>query len=137
MTKTSRKKRKIKVPGPKASDDELADFFEKHDTIEFLEQGIMEVDPDHSDIEAMLPEYRKQPNSQQLNIRFPRESGVALTWHATAGSTQLRGDDSEKATSYVGLSTQFPGLNRFALLRPDNPETVRFHAPEIGHVASR
>ena len=71
MNKTAKKKPRIKVPGPKASYDELADFFEKHDTIELLEQGIMEEDPDHSDLEALLLEYRKQPNSQQLNIRIP------------------------------------------------------------------
>jgi hypothetical protein len=70
MTKTSRKKQKIKVPGPKASYDELADFFEKHNSMDLLEQGIMEVDPDHSDIEAMLLEYRKQRNTQELNTRI-------------------------------------------------------------------
>ena len=58
MNKTAKKKR-VKVPGPKAGYDELADFFEKHDTVELLEQGIMEVDPDHSDLEAMLLEYQK------------------------------------------------------------------------------
>jgi hypothetical protein len=72
MNKVAKKKTRIKLPGPKASYDELADFFEKHDTIELLEQGIMEVDPDRSDIEAMLLEYQKQPNSQQLNIRIPK-----------------------------------------------------------------
>ena len=72
MTKTSRKKQKIKVPGPHVSYDQLADFFEKHDGIELLEQGIMETDPDTSDLEAMLLDYWKQPNSQQLNIRIPK-----------------------------------------------------------------
>ena len=72
MTKPSRKKQKIKVPGPKASYGQLADFFERHDGIDLLEQGIMEVDPDHSDLEAMLLDYWKQPNSQQLNIRIPK-----------------------------------------------------------------
>ncbi len=60
MKIASRKKRKIKLPGPKASYAELADFFEKHDGMDLLEQGIMEVDPDHSDIEAMLLAYQKQ-----------------------------------------------------------------------------
>ena len=55
------KKRRVKAPGPKASYDELADFFEKHDTVELLEQGIMEVDPDHSDLEAMLLGSRNNP----------------------------------------------------------------------------
>ena len=72
MNKVTKKKPRIKVPGPKASYDELADFFERHDTVELLEQGIMELDPDHSDLEAMLLEYQKQPNSQQLNIRIPK-----------------------------------------------------------------
>ena len=72
MNKVARKKPRIKVPGPKASYDELADFFERHDTVELLEQGIMEVDPDTSDLETMLLEYQKQPNSQQLNIRIPK-----------------------------------------------------------------
>lgn len=72
MIEPSRKKKKIKVPGPKASYDELADFFEQHDGIDLLEQGIMEIDPDHSDLEAMLLDYWKQPNSQQLNIQIPK-----------------------------------------------------------------
>jgi hypothetical protein len=71
MSRAAKKKPRIKIPGPKASYDELADFFEKHDTIELLEQGIMEEDPDHSDLDTMLLEYQKQPNSQQLNIRIP------------------------------------------------------------------
>jgi 16S rRNA U516 pseudouridylate synthase RsuA-like enzyme len=71
MKKAAKKKTRIRVPGPRASYDELADFFERHDTVELIEQGIMEIDPDTSDLEAMLLEYWKQPNTQQLNIRIP------------------------------------------------------------------
>jgi hypothetical protein len=50
----------------------LADFFDRHDASELLAQGVMELDPDTRDLDRMLQEYWKQPNSQQLNIRVPR-----------------------------------------------------------------
>jgi 16S rRNA U516 pseudouridylate synthase RsuA-like enzyme len=66
------KRTRVKLPGSSAGYDELADFFEKHDTVELLEQGIMVEDTDHFDLQAMRLEYQKQPNSQQLNIRIPK-----------------------------------------------------------------
>lgn len=72
MSKITKKKPKIKIPRPNASYDELADFFERHDGVDLLDQGIMEIDPDTSDLEEMLLDYWKQPNNQQINIRVPK-----------------------------------------------------------------
>jgi len=38
--------------------DDLSDFFDRHSAVELLDQGIMEVDPDTSDLDRMLAEYR-------------------------------------------------------------------------------
>ena len=72
MNKIAKKRKPIKIPGARAGYHKLSDFFEQHDGVELIERGIMEVDPDTSDLEAMLLDYWKQPNSQQLNIRIPR-----------------------------------------------------------------
>ena len=69
--KTRRKRTKIKLPRENASYAELAEFFDRHDSVDLLDQGIIEVGPDHSDLQRMLREYWKQPNSKQLNIRIP------------------------------------------------------------------
>ncbi len=61
----------IRVPGKDAGYPELADFFDRHDGTELLKQGIMEPDPDREDLERMLLDYWKQPNTRQLNIRLP------------------------------------------------------------------
>lgn len=65
------KPKQIQLPGPDASYDELADFFDRHDGADLLEQGIMEVDPDQTDLDRMLVEYWNQRNTKQLNIRIP------------------------------------------------------------------
>ena len=65
------KSRKMRVPRKSASYAELSDFFDRHDGVDLLDQGIMEIDPDHEDPERMLLEYWKQPNTKQLNIRIP------------------------------------------------------------------
>jgi hypothetical protein len=62
---------RIRLPRKTASHAELADFFDRHDGVDLLEQGIMKVDPDHEDLERMLLEYWSQPNNKQLNIRIP------------------------------------------------------------------
>src|SRR5258708_5267090 len=72
MSKLAKRKTRIKIPKARASYEQLADFFDRHDGVELIEQGVMAVDPDTSDLEAMLLEYWKQPNSQQLNIRIPK-----------------------------------------------------------------
>jgi len=61
----------IRLPKANASYQELSDFFDRHDGVELLDRGIMEADPDHEDLERMLLEYWKQPNTKQLNIRVP------------------------------------------------------------------
>ncbi len=63
--------RRIRLPREDAGYEELADFFDRHDGTELLKQGIMEPDPDREDLDRMLLEYWKQPNSRQLNIRVP------------------------------------------------------------------
>ena len=61
----------IRLPRKDASYSELSSFFDRHDGVDLLEQGITEIDPDHEDLERMLREYWNQPNTQQLNIRIP------------------------------------------------------------------
>jgi hypothetical protein len=61
----------VRLPGPGASYSELDRFFERHEGPELIEQGIMELDPDRADLDRMLREYWKQPNTRQLNIRIP------------------------------------------------------------------
>ena len=62
---------RIRLPKKGASYDELADFFDRHDGTELLKQGIMEPNPDRKNLDRMLREYWKRPNTRQLNIRLP------------------------------------------------------------------
>lgn len=62
---------RVRLPRRGASYDDLDKFFTRHDGTELIEQGVMEIDPDRSDLERMLLEYWKQPNTKQLNIRIP------------------------------------------------------------------
>jgi hypothetical protein len=62
---------RIRVPRKNAGYPELSDFFDRHDGVDLEDQGIMEVDPDRTDLDRMLLEYWTQPNSKQLNIRIP------------------------------------------------------------------
>jgi hypothetical protein len=66
--KTARKR--IRLPA-EASYRGLSDFFDQHDGADLMAEGVTEVGPDHSDLEEMLLEYWKQPNTKQLNIRIP------------------------------------------------------------------
>jgi hypothetical protein len=50
--------RKIRVPRKSASYKELSDFFDRHDGVDLLEQGIIEIDPNHEDLALMLLERR-------------------------------------------------------------------------------
>src|SRR3989442_1245439 len=68
---TKNKSRRIRLPRKRASYEELSDFFDRHDGVDLLDQGIMEIDPDREDLERMLLEYWNQPNTKQLNIRIP------------------------------------------------------------------
>jgi len=65
------KSRSVRLPGPRASYSELDRFFERHEGPELVEQDVMELDPDRADLDRMLREYWKQPNTRQLNIRIP------------------------------------------------------------------
>ena len=71
MAQTKNKSRRIRLPRKSASYAELSDFFDRHDGVALLDQGVMEIDPDHEDLERMLLEYWSQPNTKQLNIRIP------------------------------------------------------------------
>ena len=62
---------RIRLPAKSASYVELAAFFERHDAVELLDQGVTTVDPDRSDLDRMLLEYWSQANTKQLNIRIP------------------------------------------------------------------
>jgi len=68
---TKNKYRRIRLPRKNASYAALSDFFDRHDGVDLLDQGIMEIDPDREDLERMLLEYWSQPNTKQLNIRIP------------------------------------------------------------------
>lgn len=65
------RKPRIRLPRENAGYEELADFFDRHDGTALVKQGIMELDPDREDLDRMLLEYWKQPNTRQLNIRLP------------------------------------------------------------------
>ena len=73
MKQAGRRKKpsRIRVPRKSASYAELADFFDRHDGTDLIDQGIMQPDPDRADLDRMLLEYWNQPNSKQLNIRIP------------------------------------------------------------------
>ena len=61
----------IRLPKKASSYATLSDFFDHHEGFDLIDQGIMEIDPDHEDLERMLREYWSQPNTKQLNIRIP------------------------------------------------------------------
>jgi hypothetical protein len=65
------KKTRIRLPRVNAGYEKLSDFFDRHDGVDLINEGIMEVDPDHEDLDRMLLEYWNQPNTKQLNIRIP------------------------------------------------------------------
>ena len=69
--RTKNKSGRIRLPRTSASYAELSDFFDRHDCADLLNRGIMEIDPDHKDLERMLREYWSQANTKQLNIRKP------------------------------------------------------------------
>ena len=71
MKPTKKISRRLRLPSPNASHQELDRFFHRHDGVELIEQGVMEIDPDHSDLEHMLAKYWKEANTRQLNIRVP------------------------------------------------------------------
>jgi hypothetical protein len=69
--KTTKKAPGIRLPRRDASYAELADFFDRHDGVDLVDRGVMEVDPVREDLDRMLREYWSQPNTKQLNIRIP------------------------------------------------------------------
>jgi len=71
VNKTAPLAARIRLPGKRATHAELDRFFDRHEGVDLLERGIMEIDPDRQDLEQMLLHYRTQPNTKQLNIRIP------------------------------------------------------------------
>jgi hypothetical protein len=69
--KKNKRKPKPQLPRKNASYEELSDFFDRHSGFDLIDQGLAEVDTDHTDLERMLQEYWNQPNTKQLNIRIP------------------------------------------------------------------
>ena len=67
----TKKKPRIELPRKNAGYAALSDFFDRHEGLDLVDQGIMEIDPDREDLERMLLEYWDQPNTKQLNIRIP------------------------------------------------------------------
>ena len=73
MRKTRKTKEapSVRLPRKSANYQELANFFDRHDAVALLKQGVTEVDPDRSDLDRMLTEYWNEANTKQLNIRIP------------------------------------------------------------------
>jgi hypothetical protein len=69
---------RVRLPRKNANLAELSDFFDRHDGTDLLDHGVMEVDPDHEDLERMLLEYWNQPNTKQLNIRIPATAKLMI-----------------------------------------------------------
>lgn len=69
--KSRKGKTRVRVPRPEAGYGKLADFFDRHDTIELIEKGITESDPNREELERLLLLYWQEPNTKQLNIRIP------------------------------------------------------------------
>jgi hypothetical protein len=63
----------IRLPRADASYTELDEFFDRHDGMDLLDRGIAEIDPDRADLDRMLLEYWKQPNSKQFE--HPHSTG--------------------------------------------------------------
>jgi len=55
-TQEKSKPRRIRLPRKSAGYAALSEFFDRHDGVDLLDQGIMEVDPDCEDLERMLLE---------------------------------------------------------------------------------
>lgn len=70
-TRAKKKAGRIRVPRQGAGYAELSDFFDRHDGVDLVDRGVMEIDPDRADLDRMLREYWNQPNTKQLNIRIP------------------------------------------------------------------
>jgi hypothetical protein len=70
-TRVKEKAGRVRLPRKTAGYTELAEFFDRHDGTDLLDQGITEIDPDRADLDCMLREYWNQPNTKQLNIRVP------------------------------------------------------------------
>jgi hypothetical protein len=49
----AKKTASIRLPRTSASYTELADFFDRHDGLDLLDQGITEIDPDRADLDRM------------------------------------------------------------------------------------
>ena len=71
MTTKRKSGTRIRLPRKDAGYEELNRFFDVHDGVDLIEQGIMEPDPDREDLEKMLLQYWNEPNAKQLNIRIP------------------------------------------------------------------
>ena len=71
VSRSSQAAAPIRLPGKRASYEELNRFFDRHDGTELLRRGITAVDSDRTDLDRMLAGYWGQPNTKQLNIRIP------------------------------------------------------------------
>ena len=53
---TKNRSRKIRLPRNSASYAELSDFFDHHDGVDLVDQGITEIDPHREDLKRMRRE---------------------------------------------------------------------------------
>ena len=63
VVKTKKEAATVRLPRKGASYTELSNFFDRHDGIDLLDRGIMEIDPDHEDLERMLLDSEAQIRS--------------------------------------------------------------------------
>ncbi len=111
----------IRLPRKDASYDELADFFDRHDSTELLKRGIMEPNPDRKNLDRMLREYWKRPNTRQLNIRLPIAAKRMIQ--------KLARRKTIPASTLVRMWV-IEGMRREAM----KPESVsRIHQPQFRH----
>jgi hypothetical protein len=63
----------LKLPPRDASDDELSDFFDRHEGFDLLDRGILEIGSDYEELERMLTEYSNRAD-RQAHDRAPGET---------------------------------------------------------------
>ena len=83
--RVKKKTGRIRLPRQAAGYNELADFFDRHDGTDLLDQGITEIDPDRADLDRMLREYWRQAKHEA--VEYPHPAGGQAHDRAT-GETQ-------------------------------------------------
>ena len=62
---------RMKLPRRGSSDDQIVKFLRSHDPEDLLQQGVLEIDEDYSDLEEALLAYLSESNTARLTVRLP------------------------------------------------------------------